>query len=431
MHALLSIAGVFALILVLTRLKVPLAAAIIAGAAATGVLFGQSLPTIISTLAEGVVQPRTLGLVVITLLQLLLSHTLQSGGELQRIVELARGVLRRPAVAMAALPAVIGLLPMPGGALFSAPMVATAAGDTHVPPSTLSAINYWFRHIWEHWWPVYPGVVLAMTLTGRPFSVFAATQVPLGLIMTVCGLLIFRGTHPDLHASQPRPPRGTHRALVRHTAPVWLIVALAIPAGMLLRWCGFSRMPGGSAELALNFGPVAFGLVVALAYAMRQCRQSLWEVAGYTLRRDVWPLLLLVISVMMFQHVLTRVQAAAAIAAELQQVHVPVVLVIVLLPFVAGAVTGLAVGFVGTSFPIVLPLITVVAGEGGALAPWIALAYAFGHLGQMLSPLHLCYVVSNKYFDTSFGSVYRHILLPAAGVALLTLAYIVLLVRIL
>ena len=43
----------------------------------------------------------------------------------------------------------------------------------------------------------------------------------------------------------------------------------------------------------------------------------------------------------------------------------PLVMVVVLLPFIAGMITGLAVGFVGTSFPIVLGLI--------AATGWLAL----------------------------------------------------------
>jgi hypothetical protein len=39
--------------------------------------------------------------------------------------------------------------------------------------------------------------------------------------------------------------------------------------------------------------------------------------------------------------------------------------------------------------------------------PYIALAYGFWHLGQMLSPVHICHMVSNQYFNTSFASVYK------------------------
>jgi hypothetical protein len=65
--------------------------------------------------------------------------------------------------------------------------------------------------------------------------------------------------------------------------------------------------------------------------------------------------------------------------------------------------------------------------DPGRMAAFMALAYAAGHLGQMLSPIHLCYVVSNRYFKTSFGPVYRRIAGSAALTAALTAAYYALL----
>ncbi len=85
-------------------------------------------------------------------------------------------------------------------------------------------------------------------------------------------------------------------------------------------------------------------------------------------------------------------------------------------------ITGVALGFVGASFPIVLGLVAALPGSPAAL-PWAVLAYASGHLGMMLSPIHLCYVVSNRYFETPFGPVYRHLWLPAAITGAAAVAY--------
>ena len=102
----------------------------------------------------------------------------------------------------------------------------------------------------------------------------------------------------------------------------------------------------------------------------------------------------------------------------------PVVLMVVILPFVAGMVTGLAIGFVGTSFPIVLAL---AGADGAAVRPYAVLAYGCGHIGMMLSPLHVCHVVSNRYFKTSFGPVYRRILPSVALLGALEAGYFLLL----
>ena len=140
--------------------------------------------------------------------------------------------------------------------------------------------------------------------------------------------------------------------------------------------------------------------------------------------KSVYALAVLVVSVMVFQRTLDDIGAAEKIAEELRDLRVPVVLVVAILPFIAGLVTGLAIGFVGTSFPLVLAL---VAGEPGSIRPYVALAYGFGHLGQMMSPLHLCHVVSNEYFRTTFMPVYRQFLPSAALAATLVGAYFLLL----
>ena len=46
---------------------------------------------------------------------------------------------------------------------------------------------------------------------------------------------------------------------------------------------------------------------------------------------------------------------------------------------------------------------------------------------MMLSPIHLCYVVSNRYFETPFGPVYRRLWLPAAITGSVAVVYFVLL----
>ena len=163
---------------------------------------------------------------------------------------------------------------------------------------------------------------------------------------------------------------------------------------------------------------IVAGLIVSLAWTARRNRMPARDVFG---GRKVWLMAVLVLAVMVFQHTLKSVGAAGRIGEELQALRVPVAAVVMALPLLAGMVTGLAVGFVGTSFPIVLAAVAAV--PDAPMRPYVVLAYAFGHLGQMLSPLHLCHVMSNKYFQTRFAPVYRY-LLPAAGLAAgLELAY--------
>ena len=429
MMAMLYTLGAFALILVLSRLKTPLALAILAGALAIGFAFGMGVWDIAWASLAGAVEAKTISLVVITILLLGLSAMMQAGGQMKQIVSLAHAMLRRPGVTMMALPALIGLLPMPGGALFSAPMVQSAAGDSKVPGNVLSAINFWFRHIWEHWWPLYPGVILAMTLTNSDYWQFALFQFPLGVSMAAAGLLLFRRTHPDLHVKAAPPPVGTKRRLIRVTSSIWIIVLVWIAVKCAYTWLVEPHLGQGLREAMSQvdmYIPLVAGLLVSIIWTMRLNRLGGRAVAKIFADKNIYTLGGLIVSVMVFQYILEQVGAAGKIAGELKELHIPVVLVVVALPFIAGMVTGVAIGFVGTTFPIILGLVTVMDGAG-AVRPYMVLAYAFGHLGQMLSPIHLCFIVSNEYFKTTFAAVYRRLLPAAIVTGGLAVAYFIIL----
>ncbi len=429
MTALCFTLGSFALILILARLRVPLWLGIFAGAIAIGIAFGLDAGQIASGVLYGTIKARTFALAIITASLLIISEILQTTGQLERIVGITKAFFRRPAVTMAALPALIGLLPMPGGALFSAPMVKSAAGESKNDSGLMSGINYWFRHVWEHAWPLYPGVILAISITQSDVGMFVAFQFPLCLAMIAAGVIILRRVHPDLQISAPKPPTGTKWKLLGVTSPIWVILivwAIATIAFKLTpaEYFAFDKSSDGqqNKRFVLGYIPMILGLVVSLFWTIKTSGIEHQPLLKIFTHKSIYKLVALIVSVMIFQELLARVDAAPKIAEELKSIHVPVVLVVMILPFIAGMVTGVAMGFVGISFPIVLGLVTTMPG-GPSIRPYVALAYAWGHLGQMMSPLHICHIVSNEYFGTTFGPSYRNILPAGITMAVLGTTY--------
>jgi uncharacterized protein len=88
-----------------------------------------------------------------------------------------------------------------------------------------------------------------------------------------------------------------------------------------------------------------------------------------------------------------------------------------LIPLVSGLTTGVSVGFVGASFPVVLRLI-------GADPPLhllistVVLAFGLGYTGMILSPVHVCLVVTNEHFRTGLFRSIRTLIAPAGTVVL-------------
>ena len=72
---------------------------------------------------------------------------------------------------------------------------------------------------------------------------------------------------------------------------------------------------------------------------------------------------------------------------------------------------GITIGFVGTTFPILISPIEAFD-QGHLLLPYMMLAITGGFIGVLFSPLHLCLLLSIEYFKTSLIPVYRNLCVP-------------------
>jgi len=289
--------------------------------------------------------------------------------------------------AVAALPAAIGLLPMPGGALFSAPLIDQYDRENHLSGDLKTQINYWFRHIWEFWWPLYPGVILAVDLSGLPLLQFCGLQIPLTLSAIAAGYFFFLRKLPTAFG---RSRSVESPSLGKALFPVFLVIVLYGVISL--------AFPGLGSYMALWIG-MAAALVFVLITRPQPLRVILRE--AFSLKALNMMVIVAVIRIY-GAFVETAPAGGAAVTemmrSELLALGIPIFLLIMILPFITGLATGISIGFVGASFPIVLSLM------GGGEAPPLAgvfMAYLAGFSGIMMSPVHLCLVVTGKHYRSS------------------------------
>ena len=167
-----------ALLLVLNNVLKQLMLSVAIGALVLGFWCGHSPFGVIKIAWWKVSSLENLLLILIIMEIIALSNLMSKTGVMRDLVDTIQSKVS-PRTSMATLPAVIGLLPMPGGAIFSAPLVDDIDSAKCLDPSLKTRVNYWFRHIWEFWWPLYPGVLLTLTTTGLAVWQLAAIQLPL------------------------------------------------------------------------------------------------------------------------------------------------------------------------------------------------------------------------------------------------------------
>lgn len=409
----IKLAGIFILIVVLIRRRFSIGTALTTGAVVMGLWFGLSPLALAGSVARCLASERTVTLCVVIALILVLSHAMQQTGQMKRLLEAFRGISNNPRLNLAIFPALIGLLPMPGGAVFSAPMVHEMSHKETFTPEHKSLINYWFRHIWEFCWPLYPGVILTAALSGIDLWTFVLVQLPLTLVSAYAGYIVLLRPIP-LNQGPSKVVRTytNYSVFIKELMPLIVVVAGALLMGSLLYLFG-STWP------VLREVKKEIPLVVALV-------ASIWWVGKWnhlpfeSLRRlffhkSLLSMIFMIVGVLVFQGVLHDSQAVSEISQTLTASHVPVVLVIVILPFLVGSIAGITVAFVGATFPIVFSLLAGYGLQDDMLA-YTVMAFCAGYLGVLLSPLHICLILTCEFFETTLPKIYPRLLILSVAI---------------
>src|SRR3972149_2769803 len=84
----------------------------------------------------------TISLVVALTLIRIFENVMRKNGIMQLMMDSFRAMVMDRRILMASMPALIGLLPSMGGALFSAPMVEEASKGINISPEKKAFVNY-------------------------------------------------------------------------------------------------------------------------------------------------------------------------------------------------------------------------------------------------------------------------------------------------
>ncbi len=384
----LKICGIFILIIWMLRRNVPLYKAMLTAALAMGLIFGIAPQKIALTAAQSAVHRSTVTLAMALVLIMFLENIMRKNGMMEGMVRSLKGMVGDSRIVMAILPALVGLLPSAGGAVFSAPMVEEVSRDTTLNAEKKSFVNYWYRHVWEYVFPLYPSIILTAEITGIPIPRLIAYMAPYALAAALIGI-------PIAFRHEARPMRTTSAigrgretlAFLGSIYPVLLIIV----AVLILRW-----------EIWIALLSVVGMLVLVFRYTPTRLMTLIRE--AFSL-----PIILMVLAVIIFKDILMITGAVETLPAFFGDIGLPAELIIIVLPFVVGLATGMSQAYVGTTFPILLGL-----SANGVPVHMAALAYVSGFMGVMLSPVHLCLVLTVQVFQAQLGKVYRMLLLPSS-----------------
>ena len=365
------------LIVVLLRFKVLIGPAILSGGLLIWLFESRSFEKLWVAFTETLTMQRTWDLLLCLYFVMCLEVELRKSGSLHGMVVTLRNIFSSNKVTLAFMPAFLGLLPSLGGARFSAPIVQEASEGNAVDDEQKSAINLWFRHIFEFSNPLMPGVILACGIANVSIGDLI-DQV--GWVTILCFVLGWIFLIVPLKITDPEKATNT-----QHDRAIdWKSLILAF--GPIVT--SFLLIVAFDVQAALAMGLVVVAFIPLYFWFKRPI--SVKSVFTESLDKKLF---FNVVCILYFIQLLTVIGTLDEIVNVFNNSALPQAVIIACLSFIFGVMTGMGQGYIA----IVMPIVALMA-PGNIVLVGIAMVY--GMAGQMVTPTHLCILVTVEYFKS-------------------------------
>ena len=385
MNIFVLLALALALIILMLRRKISIGLCMLAAGLFIWLIRSARIGDLSAALSTMLAMPRTYDIILALYFVMCLEIELRTSGALHDMVEALKRKFSGVKVLLAVMPAFLGLLPSPGGARFSAPIVEELSRSISIDQNTKAAINFWFRHLFEFSSPIIPGMILACSIAGVAFGDMLRHLSWLTVLAFSVGwFVLIRPIRAELELtsaqSNTKEEHGMYIALGSVASIFVLVIAFGLSASM------------GTAAVVLAMVGVlrAVGRPVGVKeiFVGALDKKMLVDISG----------ILYFIQLLDVTSVLTEVVAA------FQSSPLPVPVIIACVSLIIGVLTGMSQGHVAIVMPIV-------AAMGAGNLDLAGVAMAFGVAGQMLTPTHFCLIVTMNYFNSSLLGTLKPIFL--------------------
>ncbi len=376
------------IILFMLRRHIPIGPCMLAGGLFIWLVKSTQPEFLVQAFTETLSLSRTYDILFALYFVMCLEIELRTSGALSGMVNALQKIFSSTKFTLAVMPAFLGLLPSLGGARFSAPIVEEAAKSTTLDVDHKAAINFWFRHIFEYSSPIIPGMIMACSIAGVAFSDFLMHLCWLTFLAFFVGWIILirpiKAQPAKVSDIDPEEHKHNMFDLYLSLAPVILTFVLVV-------FFDFNA--------SLSMGLVTLAMFFVLQQTSRFVNAK--EVIFGALDLKMF---INVMCILYFIQILTVTNVLTEIVTAFQSSPLPVPVIIACISFIIGVLTGLSQGHVAIVMPIVAAMSTGNLNLAGV-------AMAFGVAGQMLTPTHMCLVVTLDYFKANFFRTLKPIML--------------------
>lgn len=345
---------------------------------------------------------QTIELAILLTLIYILAKTMQQTGAINKMIKSLRTIFYKGGT-LGVIPAVYGLMPVPGGALFSAPLIDEEGKKFNLKQNQKNFLNVWWRHIW---FPIFPVSSAMLLIIGSKFSNIGIYELiianfPAFIAFIIIGIIYIRIYIKNISNFKNKPKKD-YSGLVFLIPPIIPIIVYIV-IFVLFYFVGF--------EDANRYQRIIFIIGVLMSFVVLYILLKV-ELRKYLeiLKKSVsLNLALAIVGIMIFREIFEVSKANQIITESVSMLSFPPILILILIPLILGFLTGYNFGAIALSYFLVQPFFELIDVNIVGLTSIIFISSLVGYL---ISPIHLCNVVSSDYLKTDTTRMYK-MYLPA------------------
>ena len=346
---------------------------------------------------------QTIELAILLTLIYILAKCMQETGAIDKLIKSLRSLFYKGGT-LGVIPAVYGLMPVPGGALFSAPLIDKEGEKYKLNQNQKNFLNVWFRHIW---FPIFPVSSAMLLIIGADFANINIYELiianfPAFLAFIIIGLIFLKFFIKKIPIPKEKPKKEYNGLiyLLPPVIPILIYIFIFVFATIL----GFENLK--------DFQRIIFiiGVVIGI-YLLYLLLKIEWKKYYEILKKSFsLNLAFAIIGILLFRQIIEASGSSLIIADMLGGLHFHAILIIIIVPMIMGLITGYNLGAIALSFPLIEPFFEF---SGLNIIGITSLIFISSLVGYLISPIHLCNVVSSDYLKTDTTRMYK-MYIPAA-----------------
>jgi integral membrane protein (TIGR00529 family) len=359
---------------------------------------------------------QTIELAILLMLIYILAKCMQETDAIKKMINSLRTLLYRGGT-LGVIPAVYGLMPVPGGALFSAPLIDKEGEKYKINKDQKNFLNVWFRHIW---FPIFPVSAAMMLIIGSDFSnidiyELIVANLPAFFAFIIIGFIFLK----IFIKKAPKPTKKPEKNYsgLKYLIPPVIPILIYIIFFLIFTVIGFQNLKDFQRSIFIA------GVILSIFFLYFMLNidwKKYFEIIKKSLNLN---LALAIVGIMIFREMIDVSGSNEIIADLIGGLPFHAIIIVILIPLIMGIITGYNFGAIALSYFLVEPFFPF---TNLNIVGITSLIFISSLVGYLISPIHLCNVVSSDYLKTDTTRMFK-LYIPAVFMLILVqTAFIVL-----